>query len=257
MIKFFSKIRQNMITQNKVSNYLLYAIGEIVLMVIGILIALQINNWNEQRKERLQEKKYLERFEVELNTDLENILNSININKSRIKRTEFLLRTIENPQLAEDSSSYFIKSIQHAGYTFKPIISDNAFEELKSSGNLSLISNETLRIALQKYYSWTSNIEQWNFLNQDVQLTYAHNIQGILDANQVIELGNFDKDIYYDAFEGKKVFERMMNNPKFIEFLPYVIQNKIDTQINYDDVNNQAQALITMVKAELDKQTHH
>ncbi|MGB6035012.1 MAG: DUF6090 family protein, partial [Cryomorphaceae bacterium] len=50
MIKFFRHIRQRMIKENRVSKYLLYAIGEIVLVVIGILIALQINNWNENRK---------------------------------------------------------------------------------------------------------------------------------------------------------------------------------------------------------------
>ncbi|MFT7066002.1 MAG: hypothetical protein ACJAUO_001580, partial [Sediminicola sp.] len=51
MIKFFRKIRQKMLTENKFSKYLLYAIGEIILVVIGILIALSINNWNENRKE--------------------------------------------------------------------------------------------------------------------------------------------------------------------------------------------------------------
>ncbi len=52
MIKFFRKIRQKLITENKFSKYLLYAIGEIILVVIGILIALQFNNRNEQRKRR-------------------------------------------------------------------------------------------------------------------------------------------------------------------------------------------------------------
>ncbi|HAT67789.1 MAG TPA: hypothetical protein DCS66_24850, partial [Flavobacteriaceae bacterium] len=52
MIKFFRKIRQNLISQGKTAKYLKYAIGEIALVVIGILIALQINNWNETRKEK-------------------------------------------------------------------------------------------------------------------------------------------------------------------------------------------------------------
>ena len=56
MIKFFRKIRQNLLSEGKTGKYLKYAFGEIVLVVIGILIALQINNWNEQRKERIQEK---------------------------------------------------------------------------------------------------------------------------------------------------------------------------------------------------------
>ncbi|MBK8515345.1 MAG: hypothetical protein IPL55_03370 [Saprospiraceae bacterium] len=261
MANLLKHIRQSLLSGKGIGNsatstnkYLKYAFGEIVLVVIGILIALQINNWNENRKERIQEKIYLKRFEVELNTDNENILNSISVNKSRILRAKFLLRAIENPQLAEDSSSYLIKSIEHAGYTFMPIISDNAFEELKSSGNLSLISNEDLRVALQKYYSWTSKIGQWNFLQQDVQLNYTNIKQGILTASQIIDLGNYDKDKHYNAVEGKKAFQHMMDNPKFLEFLPYVIQNKIDTEINYNDVYNQAKALKTMLKKELDKQ---
>ena len=59
MIKFFRKIRQKMLTENKISKYFLYAIGEIVLVVIGILIAISINNWNENIKEKQQEKVIL------------------------------------------------------------------------------------------------------------------------------------------------------------------------------------------------------
>ena len=57
MIKFFRKIRKNMIKENKVSKYMLYAIGEIILVVIGILIALQINNWNNVQKNKQAEIK--------------------------------------------------------------------------------------------------------------------------------------------------------------------------------------------------------
>ena len=58
MIKFFRRIRQRLLSENKFSKYLLYAIGEIVLVVIGILIALQINNWNEDKKNNRLEEAY-------------------------------------------------------------------------------------------------------------------------------------------------------------------------------------------------------
>jgi hypothetical protein len=58
MIKLFRNIRKNLIAQGKTTNYLKYAIGEIVLVVIGILIALQVNVWNEQRKQNTLEKEY-------------------------------------------------------------------------------------------------------------------------------------------------------------------------------------------------------
>ena len=60
MIKFFRKIRQNLIMENKTGKYIKYAIGEIVLVVIGILIALQINNWNNNQKANIEEKEILE-----------------------------------------------------------------------------------------------------------------------------------------------------------------------------------------------------
>jgi len=234
--------------------YIRYAIGEIVLVMVGILLALQVNNWNEERKEHIQENIFLMRFDVELNTNLENILIAISLNESRIHRAEFLLRTIEKPQLAQDSSSYFMKSIEHAGYTNVPLISDNAFEELKSSGKLSLISNETLRVTLQKYYSWTLEEGQYNFLQQDIQLNYSHLKQGIFTASQVIDMGDYYISKNYSEIEAKETFERMLNNQKFLEIIPYVIQNQLMAAKSYDDIYNQAKALKTLINEELDKQ---
>ena len=79
MIKFFRNIRQKLLTENKISKYLLYAIGEIVLVVIGILIALSINNWNEERKNNLIEKKLI------LNIIKDLRLDSIYISQSLIE----------------------------------------------------------------------------------------------------------------------------------------------------------------------------
>jgi type II secretory pathway pseudopilin PulG len=75
MINFFRKIREKLLTEGKTGKYLKYAIGEIVLVMIGILLAVQVNNWNEQRKDRMQ-------------------------------RAEFLLASVAQPQLAEAQSKY-------------------------------------------------------------------------------------------------------------------------------------------------------
>ena len=87
MIKFFRKIRQRLLSENKFSKYLIYAIGEIILVVIGILIALQINNWNENKKLKTEEIKFLKNFKQSLIADKE--FNSFRFDK--YKQTKNLL----------------------------------------------------------------------------------------------------------------------------------------------------------------------
>ena len=70
MIKFFRKIRQNLFSEGKTGKYLKYAFGEIVLVVIGILIALQINNWNEERKLDNRKQEYYSQLLDDLNSDI-------------------------------------------------------------------------------------------------------------------------------------------------------------------------------------------
>ena len=74
MIKFFRKIRYNLIDKNKTGKYLKYAIGEIVLVVIGILIALSINTWNENRKNKISESEYYCKILADFELDRKNIV---------------------------------------------------------------------------------------------------------------------------------------------------------------------------------------
>ena len=78
MLKFFRKIRQQLLVKNNISKYLLYAIGEIVLVVIGILIALQINNWNEDRKDWAKERFYLRSIRTSIQLSQKELNRVIN-----------------------------------------------------------------------------------------------------------------------------------------------------------------------------------
>ena len=91
MIKFFRHIRQRLVIENRFSKYLLYAIGEIILVVIGILIALQINNWNEERKQDAIEIGYLKRLVNDLEKDK---LLWQNTHDTRKKQVQYIQNTI-------------------------------------------------------------------------------------------------------------------------------------------------------------------
>ena len=79
MIKLFKNIRKNLLKEGKTTNYLKYAIGEIVLVVIGILIALQVNNWNEGRKQNIQKNLIIQSLVTDLKTDTILINKTLNI----------------------------------------------------------------------------------------------------------------------------------------------------------------------------------
>ena len=81
MIKFFRNIRQSLINQNNMGKYLKYAIGEILLVVIGILIALQINNWNERRIESAEEQKILKNLKIDFDNDKRQLETIIEMTK--------------------------------------------------------------------------------------------------------------------------------------------------------------------------------
>ena len=81
MIKFFRHIRKDLLEKNKTGKYFKYAIGEIVLVVIGILIALQINNWNESKQDQIQLKSSLEFVKQNLNEDIKNLNKQIEYNE--------------------------------------------------------------------------------------------------------------------------------------------------------------------------------
>lgn len=150
MINFFRKIRQNLLTENKVSKYLLYAIGEIVLVVIGILIALQINNWNEKRKEVKVETKILLEIKNNLQSDLIDLEENIINYGKRAKSHEYIINWIESNQSFQDSlqNSIFITS-----YPSDIFINRTAYENLKGYG-LSSVSSESLRNQISHLYEF-------------------------------------------------------------------------------------------------------
>ena len=141
MIKFFRKIRQKLLSENKVSKYLLYAIGEIVLVVVGILIALSINNWNEERKQNNNELHLLVSLLSDLKFNQDEIIGIRGVTKSKIKSANVLLNNLELLSISEDSLKSVSEDISRGG------IFNNANTTYKSISNNSgvTISNSELR----------------------------------------------------------------------------------------------------------------
>jgi len=154
MIKFFRKIRQNMIKENKVSKYMLYAIGEIILVVIGILIALQINNWNENRLAKIEEEKYLNALLTEAKINKGELLRLIGNRKATLNAVNYTIDHLNEPvlnPLVIDSIYFRLGLTFSLSYTF---LNTSAFSEMESSGRLQNITNHSLRNAIVDFYEY-------------------------------------------------------------------------------------------------------
>ncbi|MCS5491326.1 DUF6090 family protein [Algoriphagus limi] len=187
MISFFRKIRQKLLQQNRVTRYLVYAIGEILLVVIGILIALQVNNWNENRLDRQLEKKYLKGLQRDLNRDTEG-LDRMTINRKDVINSALRVMKIDAPatmQELREVNDDFLKI--HYWYEFTP--NNNTFHELTSSGNLSLIRNDTIKDLLMSMEVLNAEIVQnRNHIRRD----YEHYIYDELAYYEWLPLINLD-----------------------------------------------------------------
>ena len=253
MIKFFRKIRQNLLSEGKTGKYLKYAIGEIILVVIGILIALSINNWNEDAKNRRSEIHYLKRIVNDLDNDISEVKLTKENAQNRIDRVLFLLDALKAEDLVQKSPEYFVSSIIIAGYTHRPSISNHSFEELKSNGWLSLIQNEELRVSIIKYYNAVFNQGQWKFISEDRQLKYDEYSAGILDQEHLSQVISRSDTLNISKIELDEIYKRFSSKNEFHSFLSRTFQDKYDFIVNMNSAKKNAEKLKIKIQNELNR----
>ena len=171
MLPFFRKIRWRLAQDNQFLKYSRYAIGEIVLVVIGILIALQVNDWSKERVNRIEENAYLKRMIQNLNRDLYNVKASASVHEETLVLCTKVLDSLGTTNIGRirEGEEYLNALKKHKanelyvpntlGEQFFEILvislfykSDIAFQELLSTGKIDIIKNQDLKTAIQEHY---------------------------------------------------------------------------------------------------------
>jgi len=171
MIPFFRKIRKTLADDNKPLKYLRYAIGEIVLVVFGILIALSINNWNEHRKSRLQEVNILTKLNTDLKANLIEIKGLKDMTEKRIKASQTILNYFEENKAIDDSLKHSFELINNddlfnnANTTYK-YIENQGVNILRNDSILSKITS-----MYERHFKNIENRENknWKILTDDLR----------------------------------------------------------------------------------------
>lgn len=148
MITFLRKLRERLIPGSAVTRYLLYAIGEILLVVVGILIALQINNWNQERQNRALEHTSLENLMEDLVIQREIAIEHLDYEAIMIARIDSSRWYLESKISNAELSDLLMKLTGR--FTF--VANKATFTNLGATGNIVLIENEELKNSIVRYY---------------------------------------------------------------------------------------------------------
>ncbi|AVR45386.1 hypothetical protein C7S20_08945 [Christiangramia fulva] len=184
MIKVFRNIRQKLVEQNKVRNYVLYAVGEIFLVVIGILIALQVNNWNEGRKQNIEKDLIMQSLVTDLKMDTLVIHKTLNSLQHDTTEVVGFIKRMSSSGVTIDTL------IQIARFEYNPKINvavafnDNTFKSLLSSGDLNILDK------------WMQDeILQLNALHQEnvsrTELNVGAYVNQVISYERMYPLGDY------------------------------------------------------------------
>lgn len=168
MIKFFRRIRQKLLSDKKFSQYFLYAAGEIILVVIGILIAVQINSWNEDRKNAIFEKRLLVELNKTLIANYDIVNMAIEGNKKTQRSCEIILKSFNQNLAYHDSLDIHF---EYANTWWKMLINASAYEKAKNYG-LDFIENQETKEKLMNLYE---SLKGFGTRMDDRQSLYYYN----------------------------------------------------------------------------------
>jgi hypothetical protein len=202
MIKLFRNIRKKLINEGKTTKYFKYAVGEIVLVVIGILIALQINNWNESRKERSKEQKILIELHSQFKDNLAQLEEKIHLRKTIVQNSKRALELMDTKTIVPMDTLTAILSPLILAPTFDPI--DN---EIMTADNLQLIRNDSLRQYLNTFSSGIVDLKDQETEWVDIyrNITLEHFID--LGISRNIQISFFLKPDNLSFFVDKTIVE--------------------------------------------------
>lgn len=202
MIKFFRKIRQNLLSEGKVGRYLTYAIGEIILVVIGILIAVNINNWNESRKER----KYIQKELSALSKDLQSKLEIMTSDMQSYRFNAEYFEAVRNGSYEELDPVNFLRYLVTNA---TPRDYSKTYYNFKNKGGLENIP-EDLSSKMNYHFEV---IAQALYTSADFHRTFvSSNIESFIIANY-----KFEPEFQIDSISGYE----MMKDEKLYSYISY------------------------------------
>jgi len=162
-----------------------FAVGiEILVVMIGLLLAFQLDRWRGDIADKRMERVYIDRLISDVESDIPAIEYAIELQSLRLDLVELLMKVSSNPEAALDSPTIFLGAIAQAAYTYTPALTSHTFENLLSTGDLRLIRADSVKNVMFKYYGFDEEQRQYRPLQFSTESRHFELSAGILSLDQ-------------------------------------------------------------------------
>jgi hypothetical protein len=160
---------------------------EILIVVVGIFIGLQVDDWNQARQDRQLETRYLQRLQADLLEDSIRVDRGILLAKIRMQQARLLIDGIADPEVAARQPDRFIEAVEKVSWRITPPIASNVYSELLDTGRTALIESESLRDLLAAYYY---RVELWDLIldRSSFEREYSMATAGVLNLDYIVAI---------------------------------------------------------------------
>ncbi len=243
MIKFFRSIRRNLLSEGKTAKYLKYAIGEIVLVVVGILIAINLNNSNQQKNLKENVENQLSLLRQSVYRDSLSFSSLIQYNTKQANNLKRLIQLMQT-SMDEANCKEFITNFHQLIEVRTNIADRSIYDEMVNSGAFSKISQQKLKSQIANYYQLSAHFDEIIWMH--VKDFRAFNNQVSMDGT--ISKAYMDENLAFSEQERCAYFNSLVENEKKKRMLENLFYSGIAT---YEQINKLYSALIYQVMSGL------
>lgn len=211
MARIFRSLRLKLMTNNKITRYLVYAAGEILLVVIGILIALQLNNLNAEKKNRQIEQIYLSSFHNDLTKNIAELERVIKKSETTAQAADSLIDVLLGTYQISDTTTFYRLLFNPLGYTVYKS-AEGTIQDIIGSNQLIVIQNDSIRMAMASWTSDLKTIREYEKLDQHSRQRYEDLLTEFVDLYKGKSGGVVVADKAYSAMQRDRAFLNSLTN---------------------------------------------
>jgi len=236
------------------------AVGvEIIVVIVGLMLAFQLDRWWERRGEHAQEAEYVARLITDVETDIPAISYAIELAGLRKEMADLLMDVAGNPTTATRKPIQFVAAVQQAAFTYSPNLTAHTFEDMRSTGNLRLLRNQEIKNALYGFYDFHRSQDQYRTLQFMNESRYIELAAGVLnyDHSRLVQdewyvvapgdIEQFDSS-QLDMEEIRLAAERFASRQQLLDWLPEMRHLQIEQITVNELLLEKAQIVLNLMK---------